>query len=103
MTPTSRCRIPWCISTHKADRGHYGHSTTVAGVTVTPAQGFVDGAFWSPLIRTAFPVDGQPRELDLSPQLARDLADMLAAVGPEWVEAFCDALRAAADTLGGAA
>jgi hypothetical protein len=99
MTPASRCRIPWCESAHSNGGAHYGEGPTVSGVSMLYLQSDVDHA---PIIRLSYPTSERSR-LDVTPQLARDMATMLTAVGLEWMAAFCDALRQAADTLGGAA
>jgi hypothetical protein len=93
------CRIAWCQSAHGNGGAHYGEGPTVGGVSMLYLLSDVDG---QPIIRVSYPT-AERAQLDFTPQLAADLANMLSAVRPDQVVDLRNALAQAAHTLGDAA
>lgn len=92
------CRIPWCRSSHSNGCAHWAELPDVGNVSLLLLLSDVDD---QPLVRVSYPAPELAR-LDLTPQLAADLADLLGNISPEQLGALRGALQQSADTLGGA-
>jgi hypothetical protein len=91
------CRLAWCRAAGEHG-AHWADGPAVGGVSLLYLQSDVDG---QPVVRVSYPAGNRGR-LDLTPQLAADLADMLDAIDGQ-AGLLSEALSEAARTLGGAA
>lgn len=95
------CPVSWCESSHQGGGAHWAE-LTAGPVSLLLLQSSIDAGDPG-TVRVSYPAGGQTRTLEVTPQLAADLADLLSALPADAVDAFTAALYQAHTTLGGAA
>ncbi|MEU6785901.1 hypothetical protein ABZ912_42500 [Nonomuraea angiospora] len=96
------CPVSWCRSAHQGGGAHYAELPPVGPVSLLLLQS-ATGPGDPGTVRISYPAGGQTRVLEVTPQLCADLADLIAAVPVDLLDAFTAALYQTSTTLGGTA